>query len=142
MRSRSEEVTFARPVRWMVALLDGRPVAVRHGDVKSGRTTYGHRFLAPRAIPLSGKPEDYLARLRKAFVVADPDERRAAVEKELARAARKAGGALRPDEPLVEQVTWLVEHPTGIAGSFEKSNLELPPEVVVSEMRNHSATSR
>ena len=35
------------------------------------------------------------------------------------------------------QVTWLVEHPTGIAGSFEKSNLELPPEVVISEMRNH-----
>ena len=137
MRSRSEEVTFARPVRWMVALLDGRPVAVRHGDVKSGRNTYGHRFLAPRAIPLSGKPEEYLARLRKAFVVADPEERRGAVEKELARAARKAGGTLRPDEPLVEQVTWLVEHPTGIAGSFEKSNLELPPEVVVSEMRNH-----
>jgi glycyl-tRNA synthetase beta chain len=137
MRSRHEEVTFARPVRWMVALFGGRLVPVRHGEVKSGRTTFGHRFLAPRAIPLSGKPEDYLARLRKAFVVVDPGERRAAVEKELSRAARKAGGSLRPDEPLVEQVTWLVEHPTGIAGTFEKSNLELPAEVVISEMRNH-----
>ena len=137
MRSRDEEVTFARPVRWMVALLGGRVVPVRHGDVKSGRTTFGHRFLAPRAISLTGKPEDYLAKLRKAFVVVDPDERRATVEKELSRAARKVGGSLRPDEPLVEQVTWLVEHPTGIAGTFEKSNLELPPEVVISEMRNH-----
>jgi len=137
MRSRHEEVTFARPVRWLVALLGGRLVPVRHGDVKSGRTTFGHRFLAPRAIPLSGKPEEYLERLRKAYVVVDPDERRAAVEKELSRAARKAGGSLRPDQPLVEQVTWLVEHPTGIAGTFEKSNLELPAEVVISEMRNH-----
>jgi glycyl-tRNA synthetase beta chain len=137
MRSRNEEVTFARPVRWLVALLGGRLVPVRHGDVKSGRTTFGHRFLAPRAIPLSGKPEEYLARLRKASVVVDPDERRAAVERELSRAARKAGGSLRPDPPLVEQVTWLVEHPTGIAGTFEKSNLELPAEVVISEMRNH-----
>jgi glycyl-tRNA synthetase beta chain len=137
MRSRSEEVTFARPVRWMVALLGGKQLAVRYGEVRSGRTSTGHRFLAPRAIALSGTPEDYLAKLRKAQVIVDPAERRAAVERELSQAARKAGGSLRPDEPLVEQVTWLVEHPTGIAGTFEKSNLELPPEVVISEMRNH-----
>src|SRR5512137_226127 len=72
MRSRNEEVTFARPVRWMVALLGGRVVPVRHGEVRSGRTTFGHRFLSPRAIPLSGKPEEYLARLRQASVVVDP----------------------------------------------------------------------
>jgi glycyl-tRNA synthetase beta chain len=137
MRSGHSEVTFARPVRWMVALLGGKSLTVKHGDVCSGRTTTGHRFLAPRAIALSGTPEDYVAKLRKAQVIVDPVERRAAVEKELARAVRKAGGSLRPDEPLLEQVTWLVEHPTGIAGTFEKSNLELPPEVVVSEMRNH-----
>jgi glycyl-tRNA synthetase beta chain len=137
MRSRQDDVTFARPVRWMVALLGGKPLAVRFGEVRSGKATFGHRFLAPRPIALAGTPEDYVARLRRAHVIVDPGERRAAVEKELAGAARKAGGALRPDEPLVEQVTWLVEHPTAIAGSFEKSNLELPPEVVISEMRNH-----
>jgi glycyl-tRNA synthetase beta chain len=137
MRSRLDEVTFARPVRWMVALLGGKALSVKYGEVRSGKVTSGHRFLAPRAIPLSGTPEDYVARLRRAHVIVDPVERRAAVEQELARAAHKAGGSLRPDESLVEQVTWLVEHPTGIAGSFEKSNLELPPEVVISEMRNH-----
>ena len=137
MRSGFDEVTFARPVRWMVALLGGKPLTVKYGQVKSGRTTSGHRFLAPRAITLSGTPEDYLAKLRRAHVIVEPSERRAAVERELAQAARKAGGSLRPDEPLVGQVTWLVEHPTGIAGTFEKSNLELPPEVVISEMRNH-----
>ncbi len=137
MRSRMDEVTFARPVRWMVALLGGKPVAIRYGEVKSGTSTVGHRFLAPRPIRLTGTPEDYVAKLRKASVLVDPAERRAAIEKELARATRKAGGTLRPDEPLLEQVTWLVEHPTAVAGTFEKSNLELPPEVVVSEMRNH-----
>ena len=137
MRSGHSEVTFARPVRWMVALLGGQSLKVKHGDVSSGRTTSGHRFLAPRSIALSGTPEDYVAKLRKAQVIVDPAERRSAVERELAQAARKVGGILRPDEPLLEQVTWLVEHPTGIAGTFEKSNLELPPEVVISEMRNH-----
>jgi glycyl-tRNA synthetase beta chain len=137
MRSRWDEVTFARPVRWLAALYGGKPVAVRFGEVKSGTVTHGHRFMAPRAIALKGTPEDYLAKLEKAFVVADPVARRALVEKGLAAAARKGGGAIRPDPELVEQVTFLVEHPTAVLGQFEPSNLLLPPEVVVSEMRNH-----
>ncbi len=137
MRSRWDDVTFARPVRWMVALLGGRPLRVRFGEVVSGKVTYGHRFRAPKAIALRGTPEDYVARLAKAWVMVDPAERRAAVEKGIAAAARKAGGAVRPDDALVDQVAFLVEHPTAIAGEFEASNLELPPEVVISEMRNH-----
>jgi glycyl-tRNA synthetase beta chain len=137
MRSRWDEVTFARPVRWMVALYGGRPLRVRYGEVVSGKVTHGHRFLAPGPIALRGTPEDYLAKLRKAWVEADPRERRVAIQSELARAARKAGGRVRPDEALLEQVTFLVEHPTAVLGSFDPRSLELPPAVVVSEMRNH-----
>ncbi|HET7755611.1 MAG TPA: glycine--tRNA ligase subunit beta [Anaeromyxobacteraceae bacterium] len=137
MRWGDETVTFARPVRWMVALFGGKRVPVRYGDVESGIATHGHRFLAPRPITLRGSPEEYVQKLRKASVLVDPVERRALVEKELAAAAKRAGASVRPDESLVEQVNWLVEWPTAILGEFEASNLELPPEVVVSEMRNH-----
>jgi glycyl-tRNA synthetase beta chain len=137
MRSRWDDVTFARPVRWMVALHAGRPLRVRFGEVVSGKVTFGHRFKAPRAIPLKGTPEDYLAKLRKAFVVVDPGERRALVEKEIARAAKAAGGTVLDNPGLVQEVTFLVETPTGIPGEFEKQNLELPREVVISELRNH-----
>jgi glycyl-tRNA synthetase beta chain len=137
MRSRNDEVTFARPVRWLTALYGGKPVKVRFGEVTSGKVTYGHRFVAPGAIALKGTPEDYLARLAKASVMVDPAERRAAVEKGLAAAARRVGGTVRPDPSLVDQVTNLVELPTAILGAFEASNLALPPEVVISEQRNH-----
>lgn len=137
MRSRYDEVTFARPVRWLVALYDGKPLKVRFGEVVSGKVSSGHRFKAPKAIALKGTPEDYVQKLRKAFVIVDPEERRADVADAIAKAAKAAGGKIRPDEALLEQVTYLVEHPTAIAGEFEKSNLELPPEVVISEMRNH-----
>jgi glycyl-tRNA synthetase beta chain len=137
MRSRWDDATFARPVRWMVALFGGKPLKVRYGSVSSGKVTFGHRFLAPRPIALKGTPEDYLAKLRKAHVLADPAERRAALEAELAKAAKAAGGKLRPDPALVEQVLYLLEEPAAVVGEFEKSNLELPPEVVISEMRNH-----
>jgi glycyl-tRNA synthetase beta chain len=137
MRSRFDEVTFARPVRWIVALYGGKPVKVRFGEVVSGRTSFGHRFMAPRAIPLKGTLEDYVARMTKGFVVVEPGVRRALIVKELEKAAKRAGGKLRPDEALIDQVLYLVEHPTAVVGEFEKSNLELPSEVVVSEMRNH-----
>lgn len=137
MRWGDETVTFARPMRWMAALYGGKLVKVRYGDIASGVVTYGHRFKAPRAIPLKGTPEDYLAKLHKAFVIADPAERRSQIEKALTAAARRGGGKIRPDEPLLEQVTYLVEHPTAVAGEFEASNLTLPPEVVISEQRNH-----
>jgi glycyl-tRNA synthetase beta chain len=137
MRSRYDDVTFARPVRWLVALYGGRPLEVRFGDLVSGKESFGHRFKAPEAIALVGTPEDYVAKLRNAFVIVDPVERRAEIEAALANAAKAVGGKIRPDDALLEQVTQLVEHPTAIAGEFEKSSLELPPEVVISEMRNH-----
>ncbi len=137
MRSRWDDVTFARPVRWIVALLGGKPLEVRFGEVVSGKATYGHRFKAPRAIALRGTPEDYLAKLRRAFVVVDPAERKALLEKELARAAKAAGGRVLPNPGLLDEVNFLVELPTAIAGEFERSSLELPREVVISEMRNH-----
>jgi glycyl-tRNA synthetase beta chain len=137
MRSRHDDVTFARPVRWLVALYGGKPVKVRFGEVKSGKATYGHRFMAPKAIALKGTLADYVAKLKAAHVIVDPAVRRGLVVKGLEAAAKKAGGKIRPDEPLVDQVLHLVEHPTAILGEFERSNLELPAEVVVSEMRNH-----
>ena len=76
MRSRWDEVTFARPVRWLTALHGGRPLKVRFGEVVSGKVTHGHRFLAPRAIALKGTATDYVAKLRKAFVEVDSRERR------------------------------------------------------------------
>ncbi|HET7823895.1 MAG TPA: glycine--tRNA ligase subunit beta [Anaeromyxobacter sp.] len=137
MRSRWDDVTFARPVRWLAALYGGKPLKVRFGEVVSGKTTSGHRFKAPRAISLTGTPEDYVSKLRKAFVLVDPAERRAAVEKEIARAAKAAGGRILDNAGLLDEVTNLVEIPTGIAGEFERSNLDLPREVVISEMRSH-----
>jgi glycyl-tRNA synthetase beta chain len=75
--------------------------------------------------------------MAKAHVLVDPAARKAAIEKALAAAAKRGGGVVRPDPELVEQVTYLVEHPSAVLGEFEKSNLALPPEVVVTEMRNH-----
>ncbi|WP_426751477.1 glycine--tRNA ligase subunit beta [Myxococcus sp. Y35] len=136
MRWGDVDTSFARPVQWLVALLGGDVLPVVFGDVSSGRATRGHRFLAPGAIELKA-PADYEAVLEKAHVVADIAKRRAQLVEKVKAAASKAGAQLLEDEALVDQVTNLVELPSPVVGTFEERHLDLPPEVLVQEMKSH-----
>jgi glycyl-tRNA synthetase beta chain len=136
MRWGDLDVAFARPVHWIGAALDGKRLDLTFGDVKSGTSTRGHRFAAPAEFPLP-KAADYAAALREAHVLADWDARKQAVWREVERGAKEAGGEPLPDEDLLETVTGLVEEPFGVYGKFEATFLDLPPEVLVSEMRGH-----
>src|SRR3954465_4619990 len=127
---------FARPVHWIVAVLDGKLLPVQFADVKSGTVTRGHRFHAPREIALSS-PRRYVEMLREAHVIVDWAERKKRIEEEVRRAAKEADGEPPPDDDLLETVTGLVEDPSAVRGSFDASFLELPQEVLVSEMRGH-----
>ena len=126
---------FARPVHWIVATLDGKPLEIRFADVVSGARTRGHRFHAPDWF--EPKAKSYLESLRKAHVLADWAERKGRIWEEVRRAAKEASGEPLPDDDLLETVTGLVEEPSGVQGSFDAAFLELPPEVLVSEMKGH-----
>src|SRR6059058_3597814 len=128
--------SFARPVHWIAAALDGKPLTVKFADVESAPKTRGHRFAAPQEFPLPSA-RDYVSALRQAHVLADWAERSQRIAAAVARAAREAGGVPRPDPELLETVTGLVEESFAVAGYFEKEFLQLPPEVLVSEMRGH-----
>jgi glycyl-tRNA synthetase beta chain len=131
-----EKDAFARPVHWIAAMLDGKPLPVAFADVQSGTTTRGHRFAAPKPFRVPGA-KSYVAELREAHVLADWAERKKRIWEEVQRAAKDARGEPLPDDDLLETVTGLVEEPFAVLGHFEESFLELPPEVLVSEMRGH-----
>jgi glycyl-tRNA synthetase beta chain len=136
MRWGDVEQTFARPVQWLLALHGQEVVPVVFADVKSGRMTLGHRFLSPGPHPVA-HPRDYPGLLERAQVMAEVALRKERIRSEAAEAARKAGGRIRDDEALLDEVTELVEWPTALLGSFEKRHLDLPPEVLVQEMTSH-----
>ncbi len=136
MRWGDVEAAFGRPLQWIVALFGSEVVPVIFSDVKSGRETRGHRFLAPGVITIA-KPSDYEAALEKAHVVADLAKRRAMLVERLAAAAKKANGTLISDDGLVDQVLNLVELPNPVVGTFEERHLDLPPEVLIQEMKSH-----
>ncbi len=136
MRWGDVEQSFGRPLQWIVALLGSEVVPVTYSDVKSGRITRGHRFLSPGPISITS-PADYEALLEKANVIADLAKRRKLMTDRIAAAAQKAGGTVLPDEGLIDQVVNLVELPNPVVGTFEERHLDLPPEVLIQEMKSH-----
>jgi glycyl-tRNA synthetase beta chain len=127
---------FARPLRWIVALYQGRPLKFTVASVAAGRNTCGHRFLGAHSIRVESI-EDLASKLAANGVVVDPAERRARIQDGLAREAAAAGGRLIPDDDLLGVVVNLNECPCVIRGGFEERFLELPKEILVTVMREH-----
>jgi glycyl-tRNA synthetase beta chain len=130
---------FVRPVRWLVALLDGDIVPLEFGGITAGRTSRGHRILSPA--PLSpASPAEYAEKLRAAHVLPSYAEREHRIRKALDAAVRQApsaGARWREDKELLDTVVNLTEAPSVILGNFDAEFLALPEEVLVTVMRDH-----
>ncbi len=136
MRWESSGMRFARPIRWLVAIADSEVIEVQIAGVSGSCFTRGHRFLGKQRITVSSVDE-YIELLRREFVIVNQEERKAAIAREIGEAASAVGGKIVDDEELLERVTFMVEYPLAIAGSFSKKFLEMPRDVVVTALREH-----
>ena len=150
------ELTFGRPIRWLLFLYGGRvvPFDIRRTDsaqaplvqeVRSGAMTYGHRFLttsgrAGRAVKVKTF-DDYKARLLEHFVLLEREERRERIARELDVHAGRLGGrvhrAAALQAGLLDEVPDLVEWPSVVPGIFPAEFLSLPEEVLTTTMIHH-----
>ncbi len=126
---------FVRPIRWLLALYAGRVVKFDLGGVTSSRYTLGHRALGARAIAVKNFA-DYRRKLRRALVLIEPGERRAKILCEAKRLLVGKRLILRHDPELLEELINLTEYPTSILGAFDPRFLQLPPEILVTVMRD------
>ena len=136
MRWLDDDTRFARPVRWLVALLDREVLPVLAFGLEAGRESHGHRFLARDRVSIA-RPRDYLPALEKAFVLADHAQRRERIERQVEALAAATGGAAHADPELVEINTFLAEWPTVFSGTFDSRYLDLPNEVIITALREH-----
>jgi glycyl-tRNA synthetase beta chain len=136
MRWGKGKIRFARPLHWLLAILDEKIIEFEAAGIRSGNLTYGHRFMAPAPIVVS-HPSQYEQLLRQAQVIVDRSSRKAETIAQIEQAASAAGGRLLPDPDLLEEVTDLVELPVGGYGHFDKEFLQIPKPVIISAMRSH-----
>jgi glycyl-tRNA synthetase beta chain len=136
MRWGDGEAEFVRPVHWIVLLHGKKVIAGSVMGVPAGRMTRGHRFHAPGEISID-EPAKYLSLLKKARVLADFDVRQKTIVEAVEKAAKEAGGEPVASEALYDEVTALTEWPVPLLGSFDKSFLSLPKEVIVATLTSH-----
>ncbi len=136
MRWKDLDIRFARPIHWIVALFSGTVVPFTFGNLSSGDTTRGHRFMAPGRTQVTDIAS-YREALTKAHVVIDPADRIHTIKTLGDELAHSVNGKLMTSPALLNEVGNLVESPFPILGSFDKSFLDLPPEVLTTSMEKH-----
>jgi glycyl-tRNA synthetase beta chain len=127
---------FIRPIRWVVAVLNGKPLKVSVAGIDAGNLTRGHRFLGSAAIGVRNFL-DYEKKLHANGVVVRPARRHEKIARELEAFAKRGGYRIHEDADLRKLVAYLNEYPTVIQGNFDPTFLELPDEILVTVMRDH-----
>jgi len=133
MRWGASRMRFARPIRWILATLDGATIPFEIEGVDAGNESHGHRFYDPGAFAASGLTE-LVDGLRKRKVEPDASIRRALV---VDGAKGVADGVPDLPEALVDENVYLTEWPVAIAGHFRDSFKDLPAPVLVTAMAKH-----
>jgi glycyl-tRNA synthetase beta chain len=137
MRWGAGEAQFVRPAHWVVLLFGHEVLDAEVLGLKAGNLTYGHRFMAPRALKLSS-PASYVGTLlKRGKVMVDVAARREVIRAGVTSAAEQIGGSAVIDAALLDEVTGLVEWPVPLAGRFDPQFLELPQEVPIATMQEH-----
>ena len=126
---------YIRPVHTLTVLLDEQAFDLDFLDIKSGRTSRGHRFLGRETEITSA--DSYEDDLRAQFVIASPLERGDMIVEQIRALEEEHGVSIEIDEDLLNEVLNLVEYPTAFLGNFDAKYLEVPEEVLVTSMKEH-----
>ncbi|MCX7117948.1 MAG: glycine--tRNA ligase subunit beta [Legionellales bacterium] len=136
MRWGAGELSFVRPVHWVVLLFGDEVVDVKVLGVTSGRKSFGHRFHHPEEITITS-PRAYPSLMKEAFVVADFSERRQMiVEQVLHQAELLKANVIMPDA-LIDEVCSIVEWPQALLAHFDAGFLDVPAEALIAAMQVH-----
>lgn len=137
MRWGSNNLAYARPLRWIVALLDDKLIPFTVGPMASGTQTFGHRIhgAGPFDVPNASALLDILN--SQGAIVPQAAARRAKIIQEGDALAASVHGTILWKESLLDEVQGLCEHPSPLLGDFDPSFLEVPREVLLTSMESH-----
>ncbi len=136
MRWGSLRESFIRPIRWVNVLLDDAVVPMKIYEVDAAKTTRVHRIANFNAVAISGA-KDYFQTLKNNGVTLFQEERREKIFKDFQEIESLNGLNIEVDEDLLAEVVAITENPTALLGSFDEEFLQLPPEVIITSMKEH-----
>lgn len=136
MRWANFDISFARPIRWIVALLDSQVIPFTVGPITSGRSSCGHRQLNPKPFDIK-RASDYVDILMQHDVMVDPMMRLKEIQDQLHAIEKDTHLKALVKERVSHEVVHLVEKPFLTVATFDERFLKVPKEVLISEMVEH-----
>ena len=133
-------VSFVRPAHRLIVLHGAEVVPAAALGLVSGRSTFGHRFQGAGELQIPDANAYVHVLEREGRVIPDFDTRRtriAALLDEQARMLNASMGDAAQVEPLLDEVTALVEWPAVYVGAFEEVFLQVPQECLILTMRTN-----
>ncbi len=134
MRWFDNGISFARPIRWIVALFNQTILSFQVGDVKSNCYSFGNRFENIHNRFDIRNIDEYQSELENHFIIPDREKRKKLIIKQIQETANKVNGIPTADAQLIETVTDLVEYPSTSLGKFDNSFLKLPNEILITTL--------
>ncbi|HLR35443.1 MAG TPA: glycine--tRNA ligase subunit beta [Tissierellales bacterium] len=134
MKWGGKNLRFARPIRWILSILNDKVINFKLEGIVANNFTRGHRFLGSNNIVIN-HVDEYFDKLKDNYVIVNQNERKEIIEYGCNKLAKEKGGNLQPDEELLNEVVNIVEYPTPIIGRIKEEYLRLPKAVVVTPMK-------
>ncbi len=129
-----KNLRFARPIRWIVSIMNDKIVPFQLEGIKVGNITYGHRFLGEKYIELNSVDE-YIDKLEANYCIVDQKKRKETIKYGSEKLAKEKGGNLLVEDSLLNEVSYLVEYPKPAIGKIKGEYLSLPRDVIITPMK-------
>jgi glycyl-tRNA synthetase beta chain len=136
MRWGSGSLKWVRPLQSILCTFEGEVVPFDVDGIVSSNVTKGHRFLSTGMIT-AARFEDYALSLNRAKVMVDASARMEHIRADAKALAFAQGLEMIEDESLLREVAGLVEWPVVLMGSFDEAYLSVPPEVIITTIKNN-----
>ncbi|MEO0126535.1 MAG: glycine--tRNA ligase subunit beta [candidate division WOR-3 bacterium] len=129
-----DKIRFPRPIRWIVGLLDRKPLRFKYAGLEAERYSMPNFHFSFEPIRME-KPREYMNFLRHGGVIVDPNERRKIIKTRIDEKAKELKGEPVYDDNMIEEINCTVEYPDSVSGTFEPEFLKLPEEVLKTTLR-------
>lgn len=136
MRWGVKDFAFVRPIKNVVALFGSDVIETTVAEIKTNNKITGHRLLSPSFEEIKN-PADYEEMLLKKNVIVSREKRLLNIIKQLEDIENKFNLKAVDKNKVSEIVVDLVEYPYLLTTEFDKKFLEVPKEVLTSEMIEH-----
>ncbi len=128
--------SFIRPVRWLNVMLGDESVEASLFGVGSEKTTRVHRQSSFDPVSISDAKE-YFDTLTNGGVILFPQQRKEKILEDFKSLEKAHNISIEVDESLLSEIVAITEHPSALLGKFDEAFLKLPPEVIITSMKEH-----